>query len=67
MKKLSLDSLTVESFTTVAPEPPARGTVQGNYLDTKEICDSTRAPRNCACSIYGPTFDPIPQCGIIVP
>jgi hypothetical protein len=69
MKKfrLSLDALAVTSFATITPEPRERGTVQGNYLDTKEICDSTRAPRNCACSVYCPTLDPIPECGIIVP
>ena len=54
--KLSLESLEVTSFETVAAERRERGTVEGNYLDTREICDSTRAPRNCACSQYCPTF-----------
>lgn len=65
MKKfrLSLDALAVTSFATVAPAPRERGTVQGNYLDTEQICDSTRAPRDCACSRYCPTVAPAPGCG----
>jgi hypothetical protein len=55
MKKLSLESLKVTSFATVEPEPGERGTVRGNYLDTKWDCDSTRVVRNCACSLYCPT------------
>jgi hypothetical protein len=57
MKKirLSLDALTVTSFATVAPEPREHGTVQGNYMDTKEVCDSTRVARDCVCSRYCPS------------
>lgn len=64
MKKfrLSLDALTVTSFPTTTPEPRERGTVRGNYLDTERDCDSTRAPRGCACSRYCPTVAPEPGC-----
>lgn len=67
MKKLdlSLDALKVESFETLAPAPTARGTVSGNALDSKEICDSTRAPRDCVCSRYCPTFEG-PGCPIVI-
>jgi hypothetical protein len=64
MKKfrLSLDALTVTSFSTAVRETRERGTVQGNYLDTERDCDSTRAPRDCACSRYCPTHTPDPGC-----
>ena len=58
--KLSLESLQVTSFRTAAAEDPGRGTIEGNYLDTKCVCDSTRAPDACACSAQScPTQQPI--------
>jgi hypothetical protein len=68
MKKLrlSLDALTVTSFTTTSPAPRERGTVEGANLDTEQVCDSTRAPRECACSRYCPTAAG-PGCVIVVP
>jgi hypothetical protein len=62
---LSLEALKVESFETLAPEPSARGTVHANGFDTKEICDSTRGPRDCVCSRYCPTFEG-PGCSIVI-
>jgi hypothetical protein len=76
MKKLrlSLESLQVTSFRTVAAETPGHGTIEGNNLDTKCVCDSTRAPVACACSAQScPTEQPKtcpqpqPPCPLSIP
>lgn len=56
MRKLTLESLQVESFETTAPGQPARGTVQGHLDDNPGTgatgCYACEATRNCE------SFDP---------
>lgn len=48
MRKLKLESLTVESFDTTTAAPPARGTVQGHDAPVSEAGESV-----CICQVTG--------------